>query len=158
MAGPVVEVRRHFDSSPRALRDARKFLAETIGDRVGDEENEALALALSELTTNAVVHARTDFDVVIGIDGQVASRSKTARPTCPVVAKPTRWRAVDAASTSCSSSATAGASTSCGTASACGASETFPTNEPPDESDLADRHQPRPNCHRLTLHSGGYAS
>jgi anti-sigma regulatory factor (Ser/Thr protein kinase) len=71
MAGPVVEVRRHFDSSPRALRDARKFLAETIGDRVGDEENEALALALSELTTNAVVHARTDFDVVIGIDGQV---------------------------------------------------------------------------------------
>jgi anti-sigma regulatory factor (Ser/Thr protein kinase) len=71
MAGPVVEVRRHFDSSPRALRDARKFLAETIGDRVGAEENEALALALSELTTNAVVHARTDFDVVIGIDGQV---------------------------------------------------------------------------------------
>jgi anti-sigma regulatory factor (Ser/Thr protein kinase) len=67
----VKEVRRHFDASPEAVRDARQFLADTLGDRADDELTEALALTLSELATNAVVHAGTDFDVVIGTDGQV---------------------------------------------------------------------------------------
>jgi anti-sigma regulatory factor (Ser/Thr protein kinase) len=78
------EVRRHFDSSPAAVREARQFLGATVGDRVGDEVAEALALTLSELATNAVVHAGTEFDVVIAIDGQVRIEVEDGTTDLPV--------------------------------------------------------------------------
>jgi anti-sigma regulatory factor (Ser/Thr protein kinase) len=85
MAGDAgIEVRRRFDSSPRAVREARQFLAETLGARVADEMGEALALTLSELATNAVLHAETDFDVVIKIDGQVRIEVEDGSTDLPV--------------------------------------------------------------------------
>jgi anti-sigma regulatory factor (Ser/Thr protein kinase) len=84
MAKPPLEVRRRFDASPGALRDARQFLTETIGDHVGPEVNVDLALALSELTTNAVVHARTDFEVVITTNGQVRIEVEDGSTDLPV--------------------------------------------------------------------------
>ena len=127
MAGDAVrEVRRHFDVSPWAVREARQFLAATVGDRAGQELTEALALILSELTTNAVRHAGTDFDVVIGIDGHVRIEVEDGSTDLPIprVAPEMALTGVD--SRSSISSATGGASTSCGTASACGANETSP--------------------------------
>jgi len=85
---PITEVRRHFAATPEAVRDARQFLAETIGDRAGEEATQALSLALSELATNAVRHAVSDFDVVIGINGQVHLEVEDRSTELPVVGPP----------------------------------------------------------------------
>src|SRR5918993_5475809 len=88
MAGNAVGARRHFDATPAAIRDARRFLAETVGERAGDELTEALALTLSELATNAVVHGRTAFDVVIDVDGTVRIEVEDGSTELPVPRRP----------------------------------------------------------------------
>lgn len=81
---PVREVRRHFGASPRAIGQARRFLLDALGNRVSEEVAEDLALTVSELATNAVVHARTDFDVVICVNGKVRIEVEDGSTELPV--------------------------------------------------------------------------
>jgi anti-sigma regulatory factor (Ser/Thr protein kinase) len=58
-------LRRRFDATPAAIGEARRFLGEAIAGRVGPDDGHELTLALSELATNAVLHAQTPFEVVV---------------------------------------------------------------------------------------------
>lgn len=53
---------REFAPDPRAARDARQFVLDT-GWSDDEEANLRLATAVSELVTNAILHARTPFTV-----------------------------------------------------------------------------------------------
>jgi anti-sigma regulatory factor (Ser/Thr protein kinase) len=51
---------------PEAVGDARRFVRGAIGDVDGLEVPvDALVLAVSELVTNAIIHARTPFSVTV---------------------------------------------------------------------------------------------
>lgn len=55
----------HLPAHPRSTRDARAFVRETLRDwRLDAVAGEAELLA-SELVTNVVLHAGTEFDVVV---------------------------------------------------------------------------------------------
>jgi two-component sensor histidine kinase len=58
----------HLDPSPRAARDARRFVARhTAG--VDPDAASTLAVLTSELVTNAVLHARTNLQVGVAREG-----------------------------------------------------------------------------------------
>ena len=65
------QVRRRFEGTPQAVREAREFLRAVMADRVDPEAQDDLVLVLSELASNAVRHARTPFEVVVETNGQV---------------------------------------------------------------------------------------
>jgi hypothetical protein len=52
---------RRFVTAPSSVRQARKFVVDSVAGTGVDEF--AAELLASELATNAVVHAQTDFDV-----------------------------------------------------------------------------------------------
>jgi anti-sigma regulatory factor (Ser/Thr protein kinase) len=56
------EVRKFFPCRPSAVADARRFVADLITDPA---ERDPAALLVSELATNAVLHARTSFEVAV---------------------------------------------------------------------------------------------
>lgn len=56
---------RTFASDPRSVGDARTFLRSTLAGWRAEDLEYAAAQALTELTTNAVIHARTDFEVLV---------------------------------------------------------------------------------------------
>ena len=89
-----MQARQHFGSTPAAVREARQFLYETLEERVDGTVSEDLALALSELATNAVRHAGTDFDVVVETDGVVRIEVEDGS-TAPPVLRPARELATD---------------------------------------------------------------
>lgn len=55
----------------RAPADARRFVSSTLSGRLGREDVESAALLVSELVTNAVVHAGTEVEVQLSLDGRV---------------------------------------------------------------------------------------
>jgi anti-sigma regulatory factor (Ser/Thr protein kinase) len=59
-----VTERRSFPGGTESVGRARRFARETLGDQPR-EILEAVELMLSELATNCVQHARSDFDVAI---------------------------------------------------------------------------------------------
>lgn len=63
----MISTRREatFDPTTAAVRDARRFVGDSIGDGMPTEVVERLVLITSELTTNVVLHARTTFTVVV---------------------------------------------------------------------------------------------
>jgi anti-sigma regulatory factor (Ser/Thr protein kinase) len=65
------KVHQHFEGTPAAVREARLFLQAAIADRADPASQDDLTLALSELATNAVRHARTPFEVVVETNGHV---------------------------------------------------------------------------------------
>jgi anti-sigma regulatory factor (Ser/Thr protein kinase) len=77
-------VRRRFEGTPEAVRDARAFLQTAIAGRVDPETQSALTLALSELASNAVRHARTPFEVVVETDGHVRVEVEDGSTDAPV--------------------------------------------------------------------------
>ena len=75
-----------FAPQPVSNRDARRFLRAFLADKGlhGDVADTA-ELALSEVVTNAVLHAATEFDVVLQLDEQVLRVEVTDRnPQLPV--------------------------------------------------------------------------
>jgi anti-sigma regulatory factor (Ser/Thr protein kinase) len=56
--------RRTFPGSPASVTDARRYVVDAIGS-VPAEVEEAVAIVVSELATNCVRHARTDFTVAV---------------------------------------------------------------------------------------------
>jgi hypothetical protein len=61
---PAQSVTRRFDQSPLGPRRARAFVAETLRAWLAGPL-EAAVLVVSELATNAVLHAASDFEVSI---------------------------------------------------------------------------------------------
>lgn len=65
---------RSFEPEPIAVRRARDFARDALGDGlgpvVGADVVERVLLVVSELATNAVLHARTDFVVRLSGDGE----------------------------------------------------------------------------------------
>jgi anti-sigma regulatory factor (Ser/Thr protein kinase) len=58
---------RDFPAEPDSARAARRFVADTLaGWGVADEVSYDAQLVLSELATNAIVHARCPFSVTVG--------------------------------------------------------------------------------------------
>lgn len=68
---------------PASAADARRFLEQTLGGWNCDSLRDASRLLVSELVTNAVLHARTDIEVVVrltrrGVRVEVHDRSPAA--------------------------------------------------------------------------------
>ena len=55
-----------LDPEPRQVSSARRFVAGTVPDLDGDT-GDTLLLLVSELVTNAVVHARTELEVAVAV-------------------------------------------------------------------------------------------
>lgn len=72
---------RGFPASPTTPREARHFVLDTLQDWGYGGAADLAALLVTELTTNAVLHARSELDVVVstvegGIRVAVADRSR----------------------------------------------------------------------------------
>ncbi|MDX6538467.1 MAG: hypothetical protein QOI71_77 [Gaiellales bacterium] len=70
-AAPQRRAIRQFDASPHAPRGARRFAVETLAGLVCEEVIADAALIVTELATNAVQHARSDFTVAVASSGGV---------------------------------------------------------------------------------------
>lgn len=55
---------RHFAALPESVTEARRFTTDTL-DRIDPDLRDAVELMVSELATNCVIHARTEFDLTI---------------------------------------------------------------------------------------------
>ena len=85
--GEVVRDRRWSATADR-VRDARYFAGETVAAETIGACDEDVRLVVSELVTNAVVHARTPFTVSVACTGkmvliEVTDGSKVFRPVRP---------------------------------------------------------------------------
>lgn len=81
-------VRRRFEATPWAIREARAFVREVIARRVDAEAEVDLVLVVSELATNAVRHAQTPFDVVVRANGHVRLEIEDGSTEVPVPRAP----------------------------------------------------------------------
>lgn len=68
-----MEVRRAFDRSADAVREARRFVTAALVEAEVPHGSvlDLAQLAVSELATNAVQHAGTRFEVAVGVDSCV---------------------------------------------------------------------------------------
>lgn len=77
-----------FAPVPVSARDARRFLRAFLVEHGVDEEviGEGAELALSEVVTNAVLHAHTPFDVALALDdvGRLRVEVRDGSPQLPV--------------------------------------------------------------------------
>jgi anti-sigma regulatory factor (Ser/Thr protein kinase) len=78
-----VEHRRKFPQSTEAVRDARAYVRKSLSDRADPSVLDDVELVVSELATNAVIHARSPFEVVIASDGRVRVDVLDRSPTVP---------------------------------------------------------------------------
>jgi anti-sigma regulatory factor (Ser/Thr protein kinase) len=62
----VVQQRRRFDPEASSAREARSFVADALPDLDGLDTR--VALAVSEVASNAILHARTPFTVRVLVD------------------------------------------------------------------------------------------
>ncbi len=62
----MVAQRRRFDPEAISARDARSFVAAALPDLDGLDTR--VALAVSEVASNAILHARTPFTVCVVVD------------------------------------------------------------------------------------------
>ena len=80
---PVVQRRQRLDPVPESARTARDAVLRALTDAGRDDLADAASLMVSELVTNAIVHARTpiDLDVVAHAAGlRVAVRDESSTP------------------------------------------------------------------------------
>ena len=73
-------VARRFAATCLSVGQARRFLLEQLGGGGGDDI-ELMALMVSELATNAMQHAETDFEVEISVTPDIRGRCVHVRVT-----------------------------------------------------------------------------
>ena len=124
------QVRRRFEATPQAVGEARAFLHAVIASRVDPESQSELTLALSELASNAVRHARTPFEVVVETNGQVRIEVEDGSTDAPALKAPSNegGRGLPVVDQICDRW---GGYTSCARRSASGANVTSPTVDHP---------------------------
>jgi anti-sigma regulatory factor (Ser/Thr protein kinase) len=64
----VPQVQETFSAAPRNVSAARRFVADTLAQWDADAFEWAAITAVSELTTNAVLHARTGFTLSLRLE------------------------------------------------------------------------------------------
>ena len=76
---------RTFPPEPVSARDARRFLRAFLVERDRDELLDAAQVALSEIVTNAVLHAHTDVEVAAALldDGSLRVEVSDSNPQLP---------------------------------------------------------------------------
>ena len=80
---------RHFAKGTQAPRAARCFVVETLQQWGREELIDDAAIAVTELATNAVIHARSDFDVAMSLlDGGVRIAVSDGSRMLPVLHDP----------------------------------------------------------------------
>jgi anti-sigma regulatory factor (Ser/Thr protein kinase) len=60
-----------FPPEPTSARACRRFLLATLDEWGADQFADEAVLLLSELVTNAVLHAGTEIDVEVALDGDI---------------------------------------------------------------------------------------
>src|SRR5947199_1113395 len=76
--------RLQLPPEPSSAGMARRFVASSFG--AGSEVAELAILLVSELASNAVLHARTDFELVVDLDGsRVRIEVHDENPALPVL-------------------------------------------------------------------------
>ncbi|MGH9063845.1 MAG: ATP-binding protein [Acidimicrobiales bacterium] len=66
-----MEARRRFPQEPRSAGEARRFLRQVLDEWGLEDYVEAATLALSEVVTNAVLHAGSEAEVLVRATGPV---------------------------------------------------------------------------------------
>jgi anti-sigma regulatory factor (Ser/Thr protein kinase) len=79
-----------LEPTPQAVGEARRFVADTCHRWDIDGVTDELTLAVSELVTNAVLHARTEVDVELCVSGGAVTVSVIDRDPRPPVVRPVR--------------------------------------------------------------------
>ena len=89
MAEPRLEVERAFEPDRSSARAVRRFVADAL--RACRLDPAEVVLLASELVTNVVIHARTDFTVTVSVEPDVVHLSVhdgnsrlPVRPATPV--------------------------------------------------------------------------
>jgi PAS domain S-box-containing protein len=83
----TVEGVLHLPPSGTSTREARRFVASTLRRMELDHLEDAATLAVSELVTNAVLHARTEIDVTVRSDHERVCVTVGDLSTVPPVAR-----------------------------------------------------------------------
>jgi len=79
-----------LEPTPRAAGEARRFVAEVSRRWGTDDAIDQVVLAVSELVTNAVLHARTNIDVELCVIGAAVTIGVIDRDPRPPVLRPAR--------------------------------------------------------------------
>jgi anti-sigma regulatory factor (Ser/Thr protein kinase) len=82
-----VSIARRFPPRPEAVPAARRFVRETLGDCSRDVI-EAAELLTSELATNCVLHAHSDFELAIDPGGEIRVEVSDTGPGQPRLLSP----------------------------------------------------------------------
>jgi anti-sigma regulatory factor (Ser/Thr protein kinase) len=61
-----MKISRSFSADPASIRSARRFVLNAAGDAPAGLRD-AIEVMVGELTMNAIQHARTGFDVTVGL-------------------------------------------------------------------------------------------
>ena len=77
------EAARSFSSDLRSVSGARRFLMETMEDWGQTDYAFGAPLVLTELATNAVLHARTPYRVRLTLEGQLVVQVQDASARLP---------------------------------------------------------------------------
>lgn len=79
---PTTFVRRRFDPRPEHVREAREHVAELLAERGWSAAAiDKARLVVSELATNAILHAQTPFELTCHIDGVARFEVRDWDPT-----------------------------------------------------------------------------
>jgi hypothetical protein len=79
-----------LEPTPQAVGEARHFVADTCRQWGIDDVIDEVTLAVSELVTNAVLHARTHIDVELCVSGGAMTVCVMDRDPRPPVVRPVR--------------------------------------------------------------------
>jgi anti-sigma regulatory factor (Ser/Thr protein kinase) len=82
-----VTATRRFEPRPEAVPAARRFVRETLSD-CSQELVEAAELLASELATNCVLHARTEFELAIEPQREIRVEVSDSGPGQPRLLSP----------------------------------------------------------------------
>lgn len=64
-AGSVAETTAGFEAAPASARQARQFLRDFLACACREDLSDPAELPLSELVTNAILHAHTEVEVTV---------------------------------------------------------------------------------------------
>jgi anti-sigma regulatory factor (Ser/Thr protein kinase) len=78
---------RRFRGEPESVSAAREFVRDALKGQSG-EVLEAAELMVSELATNCVLHARTDFELAVQSRGEIRVEVRDTGPGQPVPQSP----------------------------------------------------------------------
>ena len=87
-SGSFCREQRLFDADPERVREARDYVADLLAARGwSDTAIEKARLVISELATNAILHAQTPFELTCHIDGKARFEIRDWEPaSIPLVA------------------------------------------------------------------------